>query len=129
MGLDVVDHHLELGQLNLYDLGIAEHRLESIQSLVGPLDPDKQLVEGVLELSQTEEGLLQLLLPVVDGLIEFVPTAVDIGQGFLDGAGLAGGGLLGQVTGLSVYGNGEGKEKKGIINLLLMIYYDWVVRK
>ena len=56
----------------------------------------------MLELSQAEEGILQLLLPVVDGPVEVVPPAVDVSHGLADGAGLGGGGLLGQVAGLPV---------------------------
>ena len=94
VSLDVVHHDLELGQLDLDDLRIAVDGFEAVQGLVGPVDPDQELVEGVLELSKSEESLLQLLLTVVDALVEFVPPAVDIGQGLLDGASLVGRGVF-----------------------------------
>ena len=86
----------------LNNLRIAEHRLERVQGPVGPLDPDEQLAESVLELSQAEEGILQLLLPIVDGPVEVVPTSVDVSHGLADGAGLGRGGLLREVAGLPV---------------------------
>ncbi len=54
----------------------------------------------MLELPEAEEGLLQLLLPAADGLVELVPPAVDVGQRLADGAGLGLGSLLRQVAGL-----------------------------
>ena len=86
--LDVVDHDLQLGQLDLNDLRVAEDGFERVQCLVRPLDPDEELVEGVLELAEPEERVLQLLHAVVDALVEVVPAAVELAQGLHDGAAL-----------------------------------------
>ena len=88
MGLDVVDNHLELGQLNLNDLWVTVDWLQRVQSLVGPLDPDEQLAKSVLELSQSEKGVLQLLLPDHNRLVEIAPSPVDLGQRLLDSPSL-----------------------------------------
>ena len=75
VGLDVIDHHLQFGKLHLNDLRVTVHRFKGVKGLVGPLDPDQELVEGMLELSQPEEGVLKLLLSVVDGLDELRPIS------------------------------------------------------
>ena len=86
--MDVIDNDLELGQLDLNDLRISVDRFQRLQSLVSSLDPDKQLIERVLELSEPEERVLQLLLPDDDGLVEVSPPLVDLGQGLLDSSRL-----------------------------------------
>ena len=88
MSLDIIDDNLQLSQLNLDDLRIAINWLQRIQSLVCALDPDEQLVESMLELTQLEQGVLQLLLPDDDGTVKLVPSSVDIRERFLDGSSL-----------------------------------------
>ena len=44
----------------------------------------------MLELAQSEEGVLQLLLSDHDGLVEVGPPPVDLGQGLLDSSSLIG---------------------------------------
>jgi hypothetical protein len=61
----------------------------------------------VLELTQTEESLLKLLLALADALVEVIPTAVDVGQRLLNGTGLGLGRLLREVACLSVERKGE----------------------
>ena len=58
MGLDVVDQHLQLSQLNFNDARIAENGLQLIQIVVSALDPDQQFIESVLELTQTQQSML-----------------------------------------------------------------------
>jgi len=86
--LDIIHDNLQLGQLHLDHLRISVDRLQSVQSLVGSLDPDQQLVESVLELSQSEKGVLQFLLPDDDGLVEVGPPPVHLGERLLDGSSL-----------------------------------------
>jgi hypothetical protein len=54
----------------------------------------------VLELAEAQEGVLQLLLPHHDGLVEVLPSSVHVCQWFLDGAGLVRRGAFGQIVGL-----------------------------
>jgi hypothetical protein len=55
----------------------------------------------VLELTQTQEGLLQFFLSVVDSLVQFVPSTVHVGQRFLDGSSLLRCGVVRQIVSLS----------------------------
>jgi hypothetical protein len=54
----------------------------------------------VLELAEAEEGVLQLLLPHHDGLVEVLPSSVHVRQRFLDGSGLVRRGAFSQIVGL-----------------------------
>jgi hypothetical protein len=100
--LNVIYHDLEFGKLDFNDLGIAKDWLESVQGLVGPADPDEQLVKGMLELSEPEQRLLKLLLAVADGLVQFIPAAINVAERLLNGAGLTRSGVLSEIDGLSV---------------------------
>ena len=83
-------------RLTVFDyLWVTVDGLERFQRLVSPLDPDEQLVEGVLELAEPEERVLKLLHAVVDALVEVVPAAVELAQGLHDGAALTRRGVLG----------------------------------
>lgn len=89
MGLDVVGKHFEFGQFDFQQLWIAgdlwelwihiyndkersnitcissessTYRLQLIQSGVRLVDPDQQFVECVLELTEMEQRVFQLLL-------------------------------------------------------------------
>ena len=88
VGLDVVDDHLQFGQLDLDDLRVTVDWFERVQGLVRPVNPDEELAKGMLELTEAQEGVLKLLLAHHNGLVEVLPPPVDVGQWFLDGAGL-----------------------------------------
>lgn len=38
------------------------YRFQLIQGAICPINPDQQLIEGMLELTQVQQGMLQLLL-------------------------------------------------------------------
>ena len=55
----------------------------------------------MLELTQSEQSVLQLLLSDHDGLVEVGPPPVDLGQGLLDSSGLVRGSFVREIVSLS----------------------------
>ena len=54
--------YLVFGQLDLDDLGVTVDGHHLVQHLVGAVQPRQQLVDGVLELTQIQQRVLQLVL-------------------------------------------------------------------
>ncbi|KAE8750219.1 hypothetical protein FOCC_FOCC003027 [Frankliniella occidentalis] len=101
VGLDVVDEDLELRQFNLQQLGVARHRLEfRVQRALRPIDPRQQLGQGVLELAEAQQRVLQLPLALHHAAQQLVPTPVHGAQRLPDGLSLVRRGALRQLLSL-----------------------------
>ena len=100
MGLDVVDQHLQLGQLDFNNAGVTEDGLEIVEGAVRSLDPNEELVESVLELPEAQKCVLQLALSLDHPPQKILPAAVDFVQRFLQSGSLVGRGAFRKFAGL-----------------------------